>query len=234
MLSIAMAQLMLSFAFSFAEEAKEPVIPPGQILIAPGLPNALFVDGRNAVQEAMERLPNFDRSYSRVKNFIAPKGTTNLAKGLIASSSCPAPNKGTFAQITDEDADSMDDCLVVLSPGPVWIQFDLMSVCELEKLWVWHCHKNVYVPMDVVIQLSDDPFFEKGVVTIFNNDHDNTLKFGAGKDPTYLNTNTGRTFDARGHKARHVRLWSNGNFTLDDDNRYTEVMIFGRHPADAK
>ena len=36
----------------------------------------------------------------------------------------------------------------------------------------------------------------------------------------------GRVVDAKGTKARYVRLWSNGN-TSNDMNHYCEVEVFG-------
>lgn len=40
----------------------------------------------------------------------------------------------------------------------------------------------------------------------FDDDHDDTLKLGEGKDPTYVQLNSGRLIGAKGKKARHVRL----------------------------
>ena len=47
---------------------------------------------------------------------------------------------------------------------------------------------------DVIVQASDDPAFKTGVTTIFNNDHDNTSKLGAGKDKEYIDVAEGRLF----------------------------------------
>ncbi len=41
----------------------------------------------------------------------------------------------------------------------------------------------------------------------------------------YIETNHGRVIDAKGTKARYVRLWSNGN-TASDMNHYCEVQVF--------
>ena len=49
------------------------------------------------------------------------------------------------------------------------------------------------------------------MVTIFNNDHDNTSKLGAGSEMNYVETSEGRLVDAKGGLARYVRLISNGN-----------------------
>jgi hypothetical protein len=65
------------------------------------------------------------------------------------------------------------------------------------------------------------------VTTLFNNDHDNTAGFGAGKDMAYVETSEGKLIDAKGVKARYVRLSSNGN-TTSELNHYVEVEVFGQ------
>jgi hypothetical protein len=83
------------------------------------------------------------------------------------------------------------------------------------------------VYFDVVVQIADDPNFIKNVRTIFNNDHDNTSKLGAGKDMNYVETSEGRLVDAKGAVARYVRLYGNGN-NADEMNNYIEIEVFGR------
>ena len=63
-------------------------------------------------------------------------------------------------------------------------------------------------------------------MTLFNNDHDNTLGLGAGRDREYIETYEGKLIDGRGARARYVRLWSNGN-TSNDMNHYVEVEVYG-------
>jgi hypothetical protein len=62
---------------------------------------------------------------------------------------------------------------------------------------------------------------------LFNNDSDNSAGFGAGKDRAYVETSEGRLVDAKGLRARYVRLSSNGN-TTSELNHYVEVEVFGR------
>jgi hypothetical protein len=52
----------------------------------------------------------------------------------------------------------------------------------------------------------------------------NGINLRAGE---YSETFEGKTIDARGVKARHVRLYSKGN-TDSSLNEYTEVEIYGR------
>jgi hypothetical protein len=77
-----------------------------------------------------------------------------------------------------------------------------------------------------VVQISDDPAFQKDVTTIFNSDYTNALGFGAGKDLAYVESYEGKLIDAKGVKGRYVRLYSNGN-TTNKLNHYIEVEVFG-------
>jgi hypothetical protein len=92
---------------------------------------------------------------------------------------------------------------------------------------LWHFHKQPRAYLDVVVQLADDAGFTKNVRTVFNNDHDNTAGMGAGQDMNYVETAEGRLVDAKGAKARFVRLWSSGN-NANELNHYVEVEVFGR------
>ena len=67
----------------------------------------------------------------------------------------------------------------------------------------------------------------KNVRTLFNNDTDNSAGLGAGTDMHYVETNKGELIDAKGVKARYVRLYSNGN-NNNDLNHYIEVEVYGR------
>jgi hypothetical protein len=79
----------------------------------------------------------------------------------------------------------------------------------------------------VVVQVSDDPAFKTTVKTIFNNDIDDSLGLGAGRDLSYVETYEGKLMEGKGAQGRYVRLFSNGN-THDDLNHYTEVEVYGR------
>jgi hypothetical protein len=62
---------------------------------------------------------------------------------------------------------------------------------------------------------------------VFNNDLDNSAGLGVGKDLHYIETNEGKLIDAKGVKARYVRLYSNGN-SGNDLNHYIEVEVYGK------
>ena len=90
----------------------------------------------------------------------------------------------------------------------------------------WHFHKTPRVYFDVVVQLADDAGFKKNVRTIFNNDNDNTSGLGAGQDMNYVETAEGKLVDAKGARARYVRLYSKGN-NANELNHYVEVEVWG-------
>ena len=173
-------------------------------------------------------LPNLEKleAFKPVKSFMAPKGTTNVAKGKKVTSSDPAPIIGELVLVTDGDADGADGNFVELMPGKQWVQIDLEAPANLYKIVVWHYHKMGQAYIDVVVQVSDDPEFKTGVTTLWNSDHDESSAMGKGSDPAYVETASGRVIDANGLKARYVRLWSNGN-TSNDMNHYCEVEVFG-------
>ena len=72
--------------------------------------------------------------------------------------------------------------------------------------------------------------FSKDVTTIFNDDANNELGLGAGKDQPYIETYEGKLIDAKGVKGRYVRLYSKGN-TTNKMNHYIEVEVFGKPAA---
>ena len=174
------------------------------------------------------KLPNLEQPDPSkiIKSFQAPKGTVNLAKDKEVTSSDPAPIIGELTLVTDGDADGSDGCFVELAPGPQWVQIDLGAPTSINKIATWHYHKQAQAYVDVVIQVSDDKEFKTGVTTLFNSDHDDTLKMGAGSDPAYIETNHGRVIDGKNTKAQYVRLYSNGN-TSNETNHYCEVAVYG-------
>ena len=89
---------------------------------------------------------------------------------------------------------------------------------------VWHFHSQERVYRDVVVQVSDDPAFDKDVTTIYDNSEP------AGTDRPYIETYQGKLIDAKGVKGRYVRLYSNGN-TTNKMNHYIEVEVWGKPAA---
>jgi hypothetical protein len=173
-------------------------------------------------------VPNLQKPLGRARDpFLAPAGVTNVAKGKKVTSSDDEPVIGELEQVTDGDKKGAEGSFVELGPGVQHVTIDLGSVHEVYAVLLWHFHKTPRVYFDVIVQVADDAAFTKNVRTLFNNDHDNTSGFGAGKDLNYVETAEGKLVDAKGQRARHVRLYSRGN-NANDLNHYVEVEVFGR------
>jgi hypothetical protein len=136
------------------------------------------------------------------------------------------PVIGELSFVTDGKKSGEDGYYVELGPGLQWVQIDLDKTDTLAAIVIWHYHSQARVYRDVVVQVSDDKDFINGVTTLFNNDHDNTSGLGVGKDKEYIETYEGKLVDAKGVKARYVRLYSSGN-TSNDMNHYVEVEVYG-------
>jgi hypothetical protein len=158
--------------------------------------------------------------------FMVPVGTKLLSLKKPVRSSDMQPVIGELDMITDGEKEGGDGYFVELGPGKQWVQVDLGKPYALHAILVWHYHSQARVYRDVIVQLSDDKDFLKGVQTIFNNDHDNTSGLGIGKDKEYIEVAEGRLVDPKGAKARFVRFYSNGN-TTNDLNHYVEIEVYG-------
>ncbi|MCX7049245.1 MAG: hypothetical protein NTX50_27635 [Candidatus Sumerlaeota bacterium] len=173
------------------------------------------------------RVPNLEPfSFKDRLPFMAPKGCVNLAlrKPVIASDeNCIV---GELHQITDGIKEGDDGNWVELGPGRQWIQIDLMASKRLYAVMFWQFALQMRVYHDVVVQVSDDRDFADGVTTLFNNDYDNSLGFGIGKDKEYIDCYQGKLVSAKGVVARYVRLYSNGS-DVGETNHYIEVEVYG-------
>ncbi len=186
------------------------------------LPKPLFIGTPRNI-----RTPNLEAVTGRPRApFFVPAGTKLLSVGKPVAASDMAPVIGEVGFVTDGEKSGEDGNFVEFGPGKQWARVDLKESAALSAILVWHYHSQARVYRDVVVQVSDDRDFVTGVTTLFNNDHDNTSGLGIGKDKEYIETNEGRLIDARGVKARYVRLFSNGN-TSNDMNHYVEAEIYG-------
>jgi hypothetical protein len=187
------------------------------------LPQPMFVGTEKPIRVAnLRKLSTADRP-----PFLVPPGTTNVALGKPVSSSDEAPIIGEITMITDGDKEAADGSYVELGPGLQQVTVDLGGLHELYAIVVWHFHQNPQVYFDVVVQTAEDRDFIENVRTLFNNDTDNSAGLGAGTDMHYVETHRGELIDAKGVKARYVRLYSNGN-SNDDLNHYIEVEVYGK------
>lgn len=159
--------------------------------------------------------------------FLAPKGVQNVALKKKVTSSDKSPVTGTLELVTDGDKESTDESFVELHRKTQWVQIDLEMSYEIYVVLVWHAHSTPQVYHDVVVQVADGPDFTKddNVRTLFNNDYDNTSGLGVGRDKEYYENYEGKLIDAKGVKARYIRLYSQGS-TFSGLNRYTEVEVW--------
>ncbi len=207
------------------EKEAVPAVPSGDtIRIALDFPKPMFVGTPVKAERANLELPDESKI---VKEVIAPVGTTNIALNKPITSSDEEPIIGDLAMVADGDKDGADGSYVELGPGQQWVQIDLEKEATIHAIALWHFHKNARAYDDVIVQLSDDPDFQTGVTTVYNNDDDNSSAMGAGQDLAWIETNHGRVIPVGGQQARYVRLYSKGN-TANEMNHYVEVEIYGQ------
>jgi hypothetical protein len=167
-----------------------------------------------------------EKSTSPRSPFFAPKGATVLSKGKPVTASAD-PTIGELKQLTDGDKDYAKTSLIELPEGLQWAQIDLETTRSLYAVLIWHFHEGQRVYFDLVLQLSDDPEFKSGVITLYNNDYDNSAGLGVGEDNEYQESYQGRLIDARGAKGRYVRVYGKGS-TASDFNHFIEVEVWGK------
>lgn len=186
------------------------------------LPKAMFVGTPQNIN-----VPNLEKPLGKPREpFLAPAGVVNVALNKPVSSSDDAPIIGELEMVTDGDKEATDGSYVELGPFVQHVTIDLKAKHTIYATVLWHFHKQPSAYNDVIVQVCDDPAFKTNVQTIFNNDHDNSAKLGAGKDKNYIETAEGKLIDAKGVQGRYVRCYSNGN-SNNDLNHYIEVEVYG-------
>jgi len=195
---------------------------PGKEELKLSLPKPMFVGTPRNIKS-----PNLELVTGKPRGpFFVAKGTKLLSLKKAVRSSDMQPVIGELPFVTDGEKSGEDGNFVELGPGRQWVQIDLGAPASIGAILVWHYHSQARVYRDVIVQVSDDKDFLKGVTAVYNNDHDNSAGLGLGKDKEYIETNEGRLIDAKGAKGRYVRLYSGGN-TSNDMNHYVEVEIYG-------
>ncbi len=213
------------------EEVKAPVVeevkaPAGAMVPIPiELPKPMFV---GTPQNIIVPGGKLEKATGKPREpFLAPAGVTNVAAGKPVTASDDFPVIGEVEMVTDGDKEGADGSYVDLGPFLQYVTIDLEENYEIYAVAAWHFHKQGRAYVDVVVQLADDPDFTTNVRTIFNNDHDNSAGLGVGQDWHYVETSEGKLIDAKGQKARYVRLYSDGN-SSDDSTHYIEVEVYGK------
>ena len=172
------------------------------------------------------RLPQLVAVPKGPPTLMVPKETVLLSRGKPVSSSDDAPIIGNLALITDGQKEAGEGYYVELLDGLQWVQIDLGQEAAIHAVWLWHFHSQHRAYHDVIIQVSNDPEFRKGVSTVYNNDYANTAKMGRGGDNPYVESRFGLLANAGGKAGRYVRLYSRGN-SSNEMNHYIEVEVFG-------
>ena len=158
---------------------------------------------------------------------LIPRDARNIAPGKKITSSDKGASATDLAKITDGNKEAKEDGAALLRKGLQWIQFDLGAPQEIDAVVIWHAHDTAKVYRSVIVQVADDPDFGESAHVLFNNDKDNSSGLGVGADRQYFETFRGKVIDAKGTRARYVRLYSHGS-TDSVLNEYTEVEIYGR------
>jgi hypothetical protein len=214
-----MKKIISRFAFAFLLAATT-ALAEDQVVLKTDLPKPLFVGTPVPI-----KVSNLEpQQKGKRPDFMVPAGTVNLAKGKKVNSSSGEPVVGTLDLITDGDKEGDEGSWVELDPGKQWVQIDLEKTAIISAIILWHYHSQERVYFDVVVQVSDDPKFEKDVTTVF----DDTP--GTGKDLAYVENYQGKLIDAKAAKGRYIRLYSKGN-TTSKMNHYIEVEVFGKPAA---
>jgi hypothetical protein len=172
-------------------------------------------------------IPNLEKPSNKPRPpFLVPADVTNVAKGKKVTSSEKDPLVGDLTMIVDGDTEQVEGNDVELGAGVQWVTIDLESPQEIFGILFWHYFQpRVYY--SVIVQTADDDAFTKNVQTWFNNDINNKAKLGVGKNLNYIESYEGKLVDAKGIKARYVRLYSAGS-NANPLNHYVEVEVFGR------
>ena len=166
-------------------------------------------------------------SFAAIIAAVAFTANTNAADLEALPLELPKPSEqGTPSDIELSEYVETTDEYLELHRKPQWIQIDLEKPSTVSAILIWHSFATPQVYRDIVVLGSDDPEFKEGVTQFYNNDYDNTLGFGEGKDLEYFETHEGRLIDAKGKKVRYIRMYSNGS-TFSRLNRYTEVEVWG-------
>jgi hypothetical protein len=153
------------------------------------------------------------------------KGAKNVALGKKVTTSVKPFSETQPEALTDGKKEAFDYDTVEMKKGTQWVQVDLGEPFKIEALAIWHDHRYIQVMHDVIVQVSNDPGFTNNVVTLFNNDTDNSSGLGVGTDREYFERHFGRVFDGKGTKARYVRGYTKGSH-LSALNCWQEIEVY--------
>jgi hypothetical protein len=196
-----------------AEDKELPLDLPKSVAL--GTPRPMKINNLEPVSSAPRKLPK------------VPAAAVNLAKGCNVTSSAREAAAGDFSYLTDGDKGGEEGFEVELPRGAHWVQIDLAKSAEISAIALWHFHRERRVYFNVIVQISDDSAFKKDVTTVYNNDSENELGLGKGKDYCYYESNEGRVMAVSpAAKGRYVRFYTKGN-SAGPSNDYIEAEVWG-------
>jgi hypothetical protein len=205
--------LLVLPAFLVAEDKELPLVLPKSVAL--GTPRPMKINNLEPVSKNPRVLPK------------VPADAVNLAKGCNVTSSAREAAAGDFSYLTDGDKGGEEGFEVELPRGAHWVQIDLAKKAEISAIALWHFHRERRVYYNVIVQVSDDASFTKDVTTVYNNDSENELGLGKGKDFCYYESNEGRVMAVSpAVKGRYVRFYSKGN-SAGPSNDYIEAEVWG-------
>lgn len=154
-----------------------------------------------------------------------PVPTVNLApKGTLSSS----VNFDNLSYATNTQTNNTAEYARGTS-GLQWVQVDMGASYDLHAAKLWHYYGDGRSYRDVIVQLSNDPTFGSGVVTVYNNDRDGSAGLGLGTESEYSETSSGKTITFEMVNARYARFYSNGS-NVNGANHYVEIEVYGSEP----
>jgi uncharacterized protein YjdB/peptidoglycan/xylan/chitin deacetylase (PgdA/CDA1 family) len=151
------------------------------------------------------------------------QAVTNLAAAVMPTTSAAFTG---LNYVTDGNKNTNNYADSYTNSGLQWIQLDLGDSRNVSSIKLWHYFGDSRKYHDVVVQLSNDPSFATGVITVYNNDTDNTANLGTVTGSEYTETSSGMNIDFAAVNARYARFYSNGS-TANNYNHYVEVEIYG-------
>jgi len=152
---------------------------------------------------------------------FAPPSTGNMAKGKTITSSSAFTN-GAYA--TDGNATSTNYYTDITDTYLQWVQVDLGATKNINEINLWHYFGDARAYHNVRVQISEDPTFTNGVITVYNNNRN-----ASGTDYEYAETSKGLNIAFDAVKGRYVRFYSSGS-TANSSNHYVEIEIYGELP----
>jgi hypothetical protein len=157
-----------------------------------------------------------------------PAGCVNLALNKKVTASSDPINDRELSIITDGSKENRlaEVLYAEFGAGTQWVQIDLEKSSEIYGIAIWHMHTDPRIAYGMIVQVSDDPEFKKDVTTLYNNDQLNICELGVGKELGYKESRNGRLIDAKGTKARYVRVYGRGT-NVDDQTQFTEIEAWG-------